>query len=225
GYTVVDASSVLITHLSEVIRAHADEILTRQDVHRLLDKLKERSPKLVEDVVPEVLKAGEVQRVLQGLLRERVPIRDLELVLETISDVAGRTKDADILIEYARNALARTICHLNKGDDGKLHCVTLDPGLEESLIPSFSRSDKGLPPSVPPKLQQRIVDVLKRRIEEAMPHGRGRAPVVLCAPQVRAGLRRWIEHVMPAVAVLSYNEIVPDVAIEAHGMASIEGAA
>ncbi|GMU36582.1 MAG: flagellar biosynthesis protein FlhA [Phycisphaerae bacterium] len=225
GYTVVDASSVLITHLSEVIRAHADEILTRQDVHRLLDKLKERSPKLVEDVVPEVLKAGEVQRVLQGLLRERVPIRDLELVLETISDVAGRTKDADILIEYARNALARTICHLNKGDDGKLHCVTLDPGLEESLIPSFSRSDKGLPPSVPPKLQQRIVDVLKRRIEEAMPHGRGRAPVVLCAPQVRAGLRRWIEHVMPSVAVLSYNEIVPDVAIESHGMASIEGAA
>ncbi|MCC7293919.1 MAG: flagellar biosynthesis protein FlhA [Phycisphaerales bacterium] len=225
GYTVVEASSVLITHVSELIKSHADEILTRQEVNRLLDKLKERSPKLVEDVVPEVLKAGEVQRVLQSLLRERVPIRDLELILEAISDVADRTKDVEVLGEYARHALARTLCHLQRADDGKIHCITLDPMLEESLVPSFSRSDKGLPPSIPPKLQQRIVDALRSRVEEAMPSCRGRAPVLLCAPQIRAGVRRWIEHVLPAVAVLSYNEIVQGVAIESHGLVTIEGEA
>ncbi len=225
GYTVVEASSVLITHVSELIKSHADEILTRQEVNRLLDKLKERSPKLVEDVVPEVLKAGEIQRVLQSLLRERVPIRDLELILEAVSDVADRTKDVEVLGEYARHALARTLCHLQRADDGKIHCITLDPVLEESLVPSFSRSDKGLPPSIPPKLQQRIVDALRSRVEEAMPSCRGRAPVLLCAPQIRAGVRRWIEHVLPAVAVLSYNEIVQGAAIESHGLVTIEGEA
>lgn len=221
GYTVVEASAVLVTHLTEVIKSHAPEILTRQEVGRLLDKLKERSPKLVEDVVPEMLKIGEIQRVLQALLRERIPIRDLERILEAISDVAERSKDVDVLAEYARHALARTICHQNRAEDGKIHCIPLDPALEELLIPSFQRTDKGLPPSVPPRLQQRVVDAIRKRVEEATPSCKGRTPVVLCAPQIRSGLRRWIEHVLPSVAVLSYNEIVHDVAIESHGLISL----
>ena len=133
NYTVVEATSVIATYLAELIKRHADELLTRQEVNRLLDHLRQRAGKLVEEVVPEVLKPGEIQRVLQAMLRERLPIRDLESILEAIADVAPRTKDTEILTEYARNAISRAICHQHKADDGRLHCITLDPSLEELL--------------------------------------------------------------------------------------------
>jgi flagellar biosynthesis protein FlhA len=218
NYTVVECSSVVSTYLTEVIKQHADELLTRQEVNRLLDNLRDKAPKLVEEVVPDVLKPGEIQTVLQALLRERVPIRDLESILETIGNWAGRTKDAEILTEYARNALARTLCQLNKGDDGKIHCITLDPGIEEVMSKSIERTEHGSVLVMPPDLQGRIVGAIRRKAEEVIPTNRGRPPVILCPPQIRVWVRKLIEAALPAVAVMSYNEIVRSVQVESHGM-------
>jgi len=133
GYTVVDAESVVATHLTEVIRSHAAEILTREQVTRLLDNLKESSAHLVEEVHPKLLATGEVQKVLQSLLRERVSIRNLEAILEALGDCAARTKDAEILTEYARNALGRAICRSLAEPDGKLYVVSADPKMEDVI--------------------------------------------------------------------------------------------
>jgi len=218
NYTVVEASSVVSTFLTELVRRHADELLTRQAVGRLLDHLKERSAKLVEEVIPDVLKPGEIQRVLQALLRERVPIRDLEAIIETIADVAPRTKDTEILAEYARNALARTICYQHRGDNGAIHCVTLDPGLEQLLTKSLDRTDHGAVLTLAPQVQTRIVEAIQVEIDKATASAKGKPPVVLTAPQVRVWVRKLIENRMPAIAVLSYNEIVRGVEVESHGM-------
>ncbi len=218
NYTVVEASSVVSTFLTELVRRHADELLTRQAVGRLLDHLKERSAKLVEEVIPEILKPGELQRVLQALLRERVPIRDLEAIIETVADVAPRTKDPEILAEYARNALARTICHNYRGDDGAVHCVTLDPSLEQLLTKSIDRTDHGAVLTLPPQVQTRIVEAIQVEIDKATTAAKGKPPVVLTAPQIRVWVRKLIENRMPAIAVLSYNEVVRGVEVESHGM-------
>ena len=218
NYTVVEPSSVIATYLTEQIKRYADELLTRQEVNRLLDHLRERAGKLVEEVVPDVLKPGEIQRVLQALLRERVPIRDLESILEAIADVAPRSKDTDILTEYARNALARTLCHQNKGEDGKVHCITFDPSLEEVLVNGLERTDRGTALTLPPATQTKIVDAIRAQVERVTPTTGGRSPVLLCPPQVRPWVRKMTEASMPALAVLSYNEIVRGVDVESHGM-------
>jgi flagellar biosynthesis protein FlhA len=218
NYTVVEPSSVINTYLTELIRRHADELLSRQEVNRLLDHLRERAGKLVEEIVPDVLKPGEIQRVLQALLRERVPIRDLETILETIGDWAGRTKDTEILTEYARNALARTLCHQHAGEDGRIHCITLDPSLEELISKNLERTDHGSILAIPGEVQTRIVNAIRTQAEKATGETRGRPPVILCPPQVRAWVRRMIEAQLPAVAVLSYNEIVRGFEVESHGM-------
>ncbi|MFQ5489172.1 MAG: flagellar biosynthesis protein FlhA [Phycisphaerae bacterium] len=222
NYTVVEPSSVLATHLTEIIKRHADELLTRQEVNRLLDNLKERSPKLIEELVPNVIKPGDLQRVLQSLLRERVPIRDLETILETVGDWTGRTKDTEILTEYARNALARTLCHQHAGDDGKIVCVTLDPGLEETVNSHVKRTDRGASLTLPPPVQTRIIEAIRSRVEQATAASMGRTPVILCAPQIRVWVRRLIEPTMPQVAVLAYNEIVRGVEVEAKGMVTLD---
>ena len=221
GYTVVEASSVQVTHLTELIKRHADELLTRHEVNRLLDKLKERSPKLVEEVVPGVLKPGEIQRVLQALLRERVPIKDLELIIETIGDWADRTKDTDILTEYARNALARTLCHLHMASDGKIHCVSLDPEVEQTINKSLDRSNRGTFPTLSPALQTRIVNAVREQVDKAMPHCKGKPPVLICMPQIRPWVRKMIEKTLPSVAVLSYSEVVHGFEVESHGVITI----
>jgi flagellar biosynthesis protein FlhA len=218
NYTVVEASSVIATYLTELIRRHAAELLTRQEVNRLLDHLKERAPKLIEEIVPDVLKPGEVQRVLQALLRERVPVRDLETILETIGDLASRTKDTEILTEYARSALNRMLCHQVKSDDGRIHCITLDPALEDLLSSNLSRSEHGTALTMPLTTQARVVDAIRKQVEKATASARGRTPVVLCAPRVRAWIRKLMESALPAVAVLSYNEIVRGIEVETHGM-------
>ncbi|MGB2987069.1 MAG: flagellar biosynthesis protein FlhA [Phycisphaerae bacterium] len=218
NYTVVEPSSVIATYLTELIKRHADELLTRQEVNRLLDHLRERAGKLVEEVVPDVLKPGEIQHVLQALLRERVPIRDLETVLEAIADVAPRTKDLEILTEYARNALARTLCHQHKADDGRIHCITFDPGLEELISKGLDRTEHGTALTIPPALQTKIVAAVRAEVEKATPATRGRPPVVLCPPQIRPWVRKMIEVQLPSVAVVSYNEIVRGFEVESHGM-------
>lgn len=221
NYTVVDPTSVISTYLIELVRRHADELLTRQEVNRLLDNLKERSPKLVEEVVPNVLKPGDVQRVLQALLRERVPIRDLESILEAVADVAPRTKDVEILTEYARNAVARTLCHQYKGDDGRLHCVTLDPALEQLVGKGLERTEHGTHLTLPPALQSKIVAAIRTVLDQASSATRGKTPVLLVPPQIRLWLRRMLEVQLPSVAVLSYNEVVRGFEVESHGMVVI----
>ncbi len=218
NYTVVEPSSVISTYLTEVVKRHADELLTRQEVNRLLDHLRERAPKLVEEVVPEVLKPGELQRVLQSLLRERVPIRDLESILEAISEVAARTKDTDILTEYARHALARALCHQQKADDGRLHCVTLDPQLEDLIAKGIERGDHGAVLTLPPALQTKIVEAMKKQMEAVTSAVKGRMPLVLTPPQIRPWVRKMLEVSLPAAVVMSYNEVVRGFEVESHGM-------
>lgn len=218
NYTVVPASSVLATHLTEVIKRNAATLLTRQETSRLLDTLKEHSAKLVEEVVPDLLKLGDVQKVLQNLLREGVPIRDLETILETLGDWASRTKDVEVLTEYARNGLARQICQGYVADDGKLYCISLDPQLEDLIQTHLERSDRGSFLSMPVTLQRRIIEVLSQEVDRAA-SGSGRTPVALCSPQIRAILRRLIESVLPHVAVLGYNEIVSGIEVQSLGVA------
>ncbi len=221
NYTVVEPTSVVTTYLTELIKRHADELLTRKEVNRLLDNLRERSPKLVEEVIPDVLKPGEVQRVLQALLRERVGIRDLESILETIGDWASRTKDTEILTEYARNALARGLCHQHKGEDGRIHCITFDPSVEEAIAKSIDRTDRGTILTMPGHMQSRVVQAISETVEKAALAMKGRPPVILCPPQIRAWVRKMIEVKLPAVVVLSYNEVVRGFEVESHGMVTL----
>ncbi len=218
NYTVVEPSSVMATYLTELVKRHADELLTRQEVSRLLDHLKERAGKLVEEVVPDVLKPGEIQRVLQALLRERVPIRDLEAVLEAISDIAPRTKDPEVLTEYARHALARTLCHQYRTDDDRIHCITLDPSLEELIHKHLERSEAGTVLTLPPNIQTKIVEAVKAAVDKAIPLAGGRPPVLLTPPQIRPWVRKMIEVPLRTVAVMSYNEVVRGLEVESHGM-------
>jgi flagellar biosynthesis protein FlhA len=218
GYTVVPCSSVLATHLTEVIKKHSDELLSRQQTHRLLDALKEKSPKAVDDVIPEIIKPGELQRVLQGLLRERVPVRDLETILETLADWAPRTKDSDILIEYCRNALARTICQMYKDDRNVIRAVTLDPKLEDLISAHIERSERGGYLGLPPETQGRIVAAIRGRVEQGNAQAAGHTVAVLCSPQVRMWVRRLIEQSMPHVPVLAYNEIVRGIEVQSLGL-------
>ena len=218
NYTVVEPSAVLATHLAEIIKQHAAELLTRGETHRLVETLKQRNAKLVEEVVGELLKPGEVQKVLQNLLAERVPIRDLETVLESLGDWAVRTKDLDVLTEYARHALARTLCQQHRGDDGKVHCITLDPSLEDTINGCLERSDRGTFLTMPPAMQNRIVAAVRDQIEAARRADPAASPVILCSPHVRVWVRRLIEAAMPQVAVLAFNEIVKGVEVASSGM-------
>ncbi|MCP4593139.1 MAG: flagellar biosynthesis protein FlhA [bacterium] len=223
NYTVVEPTSVLATHLTELIKRHADELLTRHEVNRLLDNLKERSPKLVEEAVPNVIKPGELQAVLQNLLREGIPVRDLETILETLADWAPRTKDLEVLTEYARNALARTICHLYRGPSGKINCITLDPQLEELINANLQRSEQGTYQAMPPRMQQKIVEAIREVVERATADNVGQTPTLLCPPQIRIWVRRMIEAVVPNVPVMSYNEVVRGVELESKGMVVFDG--
>ena len=215
GYRVVEPSAVVITHLTEVVRDHSHELLTRQKVHQLLDHLKESAPQLVEELVPEPLKTAHVHGVLTNLLRERVPVRDLETILEALGDYADRTKDLTILTEYARHALARTLCERLRDESRVLHCVTLDPTLEDAIGRGVEFGEAGfnlkLAPAVREAVAAGLADELKRLTAA------GRPPVVLTAPQIRAALRQITQNRLPKLAVLSLNEVTRDTDVEAHG--------
>jgi len=220
NYTVVEPTGVLATHLTELIKRHAAELLTRADTQRLIDALKQRNATVVEEVVPNVLKVGEVQRILQNLLRERVPVRDLEAILEALGDWAPKSKDPEILTEYARNALARTICSQYKDARGVIHCVTLDPASEDYLAANIQRVDSGSVLLLPPERQSEIATRTREVIEAAGPAAAGATIVMLCSPQVRVWLRRIIEAVLPQTPVLALNEIARGIDVQAHGVVS-----
>jgi len=221
NYTVVEATAVLATHLTEVVKARAYELLTRQEVKNLIDNLKQRVPALVEEVIPAQVKPGELQRVCQNLLRERVPVRDLETIVETMGDCAGRTKDLDVLTEYVRNALARSICKQYVDDHDRIFCVTLDPALEELISGHIDRTAGSITNTMPPQTAQAVVKQIADKANELSQTGRN--PVVLCSPTIRATVRRMIEGSLPHVAVLAYNEIVSDVSVEAVSLVGMNG--
>ncbi|MDB5319390.1 MAG: Flagellar biosynthesis protein FlhA [Phycisphaerales bacterium] len=213
NYTVVEATSVLATHLTELIKSHAAELLTRQEVKNLIDNLKARVPALVEEIIPTQVKPGELQKVMQNLLRERVPVRDLETIIETLGDWAGRTKDLDVLTEYVRNAMARTVCKQYVDDQDRLWVITLDPALEDFINGHIERGEHGTSNRIPPQAAQQIVQRIAARAGELTQTGR--SAVLLCSPQIRGSLRKMIESNLPHVAVLSFNEVVQGITVEA----------
>jgi flagellar biosynthesis protein FlhA len=221
NYTVVEATAVVATHLTEVIKSHAYELLSRQDVKNLLEHLKLKSPAVIEEVIPTQIKPGELQKVMQNLLRERVPVRDLETILEVLGDYAARTKDLDVLTEYVRNALARVICKQYVDEKDRLWCLTVDPAMEEMINGHLERGERGTTNTMPAQATQQIAQQIAGKAAELTQTGR--SAVVLCSPQVRSALRRMIEASLPQVAVLAYNEIVPDVAVEAVGLVGMGG--
>jgi flagellar biosynthesis protein FlhA len=216
GWTVVDAESVVVTHLTEVIRAHAAELLTRQETRNLLDQLKEVNEAVVNEVVPDVLSLGEVQRVLQALLREGVSIRDLGAVLEAIGDKARLTRDPAMLAEYARQALGRTIVAPFLDNEGVLRVIALDPALEQSMAEALVQTADGEFLAMEPTQAAHIVDTAAGQVERAL--GDGARPVLLCSARVRRHLRQLCEQRLPQLAVCSYNEIAPGIAVETIGV-------
>jgi flagellar biosynthesis protein FlhA len=216
GYTVVDAESVIVTHLTETIRAHASELLTRQDVRTLLDRLKESNAAVVEEVVPEALSLGEIQRVLQSLLAEGVPIRDLGTIVEAIGDKARTTRDTSLLSEYARQALGRAITAPHLDDHLRLQAITLDPAIEQEVSTSITQTTDGEYLAMDPPRAQAIVNALRTQVEHAT--ARGSRPVLLCSARIRRHLRRLIAQAQPHLAVCSYNEISPGIDVETIGV-------
>jgi flagellar biosynthesis protein FlhA len=220
GYTVVDAESMIVTHLTETIRAHAAELLTRQDVKALLDQLKETNAAVVEEVVPDALSLGEIQRVLQSLLAEGVPVRDLGTIMEAIGDKARITRDTGLLTEYARQALGRAITAPHLDEQLRLRAITLDPAIEQEVATSITQTTDGEYLAIDPPRAQAIVGALRAQVEHATAHGAagGRSPVLLCSARVRRHLRRLIAQAQPHLPVCSYNEIAPGVNVETIGV-------
>ncbi|HSA87442.1 MAG TPA: flagellar biosynthesis protein FlhA [Nitrospira sp.] len=205
GYTVVDASSAIATHLSELIKRHGHELLGRQEVQTLLDEVGKSHPKLVEELIPTLLPLGTVVRVLGNLLKEGIPIRDLRSILEAISDQAANTKDAEVLTEYARQALARTITKQYQSPDGSLQVITLDPRLDRSLAEQAAALPPGAMLNLDPTLSHKLLTGLKLAAERVA--ARGQQPIVLCSQVVRRHLRRHSDRMLHAVPVMGLNEV------------------
>ncbi len=220
GYTVVDPTSVMATHLAELIRRHAADLLTREEVASLIERVKQKSPAVVAEVVPDLLKVGQIQKVLQLLLRESVSIRDLETILETLADWAARTKDPEILGEYVRHALSRAICERYMGADGKLHAVTLDPNIEEFIDQAIERTERGSYLALSPDVSARIYKEVGEKLKNLV--ARGHTAIVLCAPQIRFQLRKLLSAQMPDIVVLALSELLPEVEVEVVGNVAVK---
>ncbi len=219
GYTVVDAESVIVTHLTETIRSHAAGLLTRQDVRQLLDQLKESNEAVVNEVVPEILSLGEIQRVLQSLLSEGVSIRDLGAIVEAVGDKARITRDTGLLAEYARQALGRAITAPHLDADQTLRAITLDPAIEQEVATSITQTTDGEYLALEPVRAQALLGAVRAQSEHASALG-GLRPVLLCSARVRRHVRRLVEAAVPHLAVCSYNEIAPGVSVETVGVIS-----
>jgi len=222
GYTVVEPAAVLATHMVELLKRNANKILSREDVKELVDNLKQTSPSVVEELIPSLLPLGVVHKILQKLLKEGVPIRDLAIILETLADYAPHTKDPDILLEYARYALAPTITERFSEDDGKLYAITIDPKLEAEISEEMQviqqRGTGSLVMS--PKIINNIYQQMTTLVEQAA--STGRRPILVCSPTVRSAMNRILEPVMPNVAVLSYGELLVNTQVESIGTIMME---
>jgi flagellar biosynthesis protein FlhA len=216
GYTVVDNATVLTTHLTDVIRRYAHELVGRQDVQQMLDTLAESHPKAVEELVPNLLPLGGVVKVLQNLLREQIPIRDLLTIVESLADWSPVTKDTDVLTEYVRQALARTLSRLYQSQDGKIVALTLDPELERIIAEAVKPADHGSYLAIEPDFAQKVMSNLAGQLEKFS--RLSLQPVILCGARIRSHFKKLADRFIPNLAVLSYNEISSDVTIQSLGM-------
>jgi flagellar biosynthesis protein FlhA len=212
GYTVVESGSVIATHLTEAVRKHADEILTRDATKHLIDELKQNSPAVVAELIPSVMKLAEVQQILQMLLREAVPIRQLSAILETLGDYATRTKDPILLTEYVRHRMARAICSRYRDKDNCLHVVTFDPALEDRIRAGFEHNERGLFIRMSPQGVEATCRLIRAEVDKLTVANR--PPIVLVSPQIRAALKQMTGPHLPQLVVLSYNEVTRDTRIE-----------
>ena len=212
GYTVVDASSVMVTHLSESVRRHAYQILTRQDVQTLMDNLKDEHPALINELIPNMLNIGQIQRILQNLLAEVIPIRNLVGILERVADHAAATKNPDELSEQARKVLGSEIVKPFLTDENEVRAVTMEPWLEEEIAKGLQKSATESVLYMEPKLAQHMTHHLATAVQPMI--GAGQQPVVLCSTQVRLGLRRFFAANFPEIAFIAYEELPPKVAIQ-----------
>ena len=217
GYTVVDCTTVMATHISEVIKQYAHELIGRQEVQGLLDNLAKSYPKLVEELVPTVLSLGTIMRVLQNLLREGVSIRDLRTILETMADWAPVTRDTDILTEYVRHALARTISS-NLAINGVIPIITLSKQVEDIIVNSVQHKETGSYLSIDPTIAQQILDSVGKVI--TLFEG-GSRPTLLSAPQIRPHVRSLTERYFPALMVISHNEVIPSLKVRSLGTVAL----
>jgi len=216
GYTVVDAKSVLVTHLTETIKNNSHQLLSRQAVQELLDNLKQQYPVVVDELVPNLLSAGAVQRVLQNLLREHVPIRNLAPILETLADYAPSTKDTDMLSEYVRHALAGVITRQYAAEDDSITVIMIDPRLEQMLTESCKNQNLVLEPQTAGAIVSELSVLIEKMLAVAP------QPIVLCTPMIRLAFKKFIEQHFKSLAVLSYSDLLPDVEIRSAGILKID---
>jgi len=213
GYTVVDPSTVITTHIKETIKRHASELLGRQETQALIDKFKESNPKVIEELIPDVLSLGKVQKVLQNLLKEQISIRDLRTILEQLADYGPSTQDTDILTEYVRQAMARPITKQFQSADGSLSVMTLDRQVEELIQSSIQRTEVASFLALEPTKAEKLLVKLQEAVEAMSPQIET-SPVLLASPGIRHHLRKFVERFIPDLAVLSHSEIIPSVQIK-----------
>lgn len=218
GYTVVDPPSIIATHLTEVIRQHIAELLSRQDVQNLIDNLRESNPSIVEELVPKMLGLGEVQKVLQNLLREGISIRDLLTIFETLADYAPTTRDTDILTEYARQSLKRAISAKYFPANETTSVVTLDPKVEQEIMASVKQTEQGAYLTLPPERTKAIMASVQAETEKL--ESLGKNPIIITSPIVRMYFKRLTEDYFRDLIVVSYNEVESNVELQSVGMVS-----
>ena len=218
NYQIAMPGSVIATHLQEVARKHADELLTRDATKQLVDQLKAISPTVVDELVPGMMKLSEVQTVLQMLLREDVPIRQLGLIFETLGDYAGRTKDPTLLTEYVRNRLSRTICQRFSDANGQMHLITMDPQMEDRIAAGFELTDRGMLIRMSPQ----VIEITCRQIANQLRllTQAGHKPILVVSPRIRAALRQITQNALPDLKILSHSEITRQTSTISVGLVS-----
>lgn len=219
GFTVVDPTTVMVTHLTETIKNHSHELLGRQEVKLIVDNAKEKYSAVVEELIPDLLTIGELQKVLQNLLREKVPIKDIVTIMESLADNSRNTRDLEVLTEYVRCALARTICNQVIDENRTITVVTLDPNIEDIIASNIQKSVQGSFPTVDPDTTTKILTSIKECAESVYFYNN--QPIILVSPNIRAVFRKLIEMVFPHIMILSLNEIPNDVQIKSEGVVKI----
>ncbi len=215
GYTVVDLSTIMATHLTEILKTNLHELFGRQELVRVMDSFKETYPKIVSDLIPDILPLGIILKVLQNLLREGVSVRDLRTILESLAENGNITKDADQLTEFVRQALYRTITEGIRSNEGDIPLFTLDRNIEESIAQNLIQTEQGQQLSLDPKVTQTILASLNEKIEEAT--NMGEKMIVLCSPVIRNHFKRLTEKFIPNLVVVSHNELSPEANVRSLG--------
>lgn len=220
GYTVVDPPSIIATHLTEVIKTHLDELLTRQDVQNLIDNIKENNKTLVDELVPKLIGVGEIQKVLQNLLREGISIRDLVTIFETLADYAPTSRDTDILTEYVRQSLKRAISNKYFGDEDMKLVVTLDPKIEQMIMSSVKQTEQGAYISLDPATTRNIIKATETELAKL--ESKGQSPIIITSPIVRMYYKKLTSDYFKDLIVISYNEIDSDIELKSIGVVTID---